>query len=178
MIAVALLIVRDGGPAIFAHQRIGANGRRFGCLKFRTMVVDAAAVLELSLARDPALAAEWASTRKLRHDPRVTPIGRVLRRTSLDELPQLLNVLRGDMSLVGPRPIVADEIPRYERDIDYYYDTRPGLTGLWQVSGRSETTFQQRVRLDSAYVRNWTIWHELTILVKTVTVVLGRRGAH
>ena len=175
---VAILVTRDGGPAIFAHERIGANGRRFRCLKFRTMAVDAGNVLDAALARDATLAAEWASTQKLRHDPRVTPIGRFLRRTSVDELPQLLNVLRGEMSLVGPRPIIADEIPRYERDIAYYYETRPGLTGLWQVSGRSETTFQQRVRLDSSYVRNWTIWHDLTILAQTVTVVLGRRGAH
>ena len=178
MAVVAALITGDGGPAIFGHERIGANGARFRCLKFRTMIVDAADVLAAALASDPTLAAEWASTQKLRHDPRVTPVGRFLRRTSLDELPQLLNVLRGEMSLVGPRPIIADEIPRYENDIAYYYETRPGLTGLWQVSGRSETSFQQRVRLDSSYVRNWTIWHDLAILVKTVTVVLGRRGAH
>ncbi len=178
MAVLAILIRRDGGPAIFAHERIGASGTRFRCLKFRTMIVDAADVLRTALAADPVLAAEWASTQKLRHDPRVTPVGRFLRRTSLDELPQLLNVLRGEMSLVGPRPIIADEIARYEDSIAYYYETRPGLTGLWQVSGRSETSFQQRVRLDTSYVRNWTIWHDLIILLKTVTVVLGRRGAH
>ncbi len=178
MALIAVLVASDGGRPIFAHERIGANGRRFRCLKFRTMVTNGAEVLRQAFERDPVLAAEWAAVRKLKRDPRVTPVGRILRRTSLDELPQLINVLRGEMSLVGPRPIVAEEVGRYADDIAFYYGTRPGLTGLWQVSGRSETSFQQRVRLDASYVRNWTIWHDVAILAKTVSVVLGRRGAH
>jgi UDP-galactose-lipid carrier transferase len=174
---VAVLNRREGGSALFAHTRIGANGRRFRCFKFRTMVVDAERVLCAALAADPELAAEWAATRKLRSDPRVTPIGRFLRATSIDELPQLFNVLRLDMSLVGPRPIVDQEVDRYGRDIAYYYDTRPGITGLWQVSGRSDTTYEERVQLDSWYVRNWTLWHDITILAKTFPAVLRRRGA-
>ena len=178
MLAIALLIRCDGGPMIFFHERIGAGGRRFRCLKFRTMVPDSAARLQNAIASEPALAAEWVATRKLRNDPRVTPVGRCLRRTSLDELPQLINVLRLDMSLVGPRPIIDEEVPLYGQDIQFYYETRPGLTGLWQVSGRSETSFAERVRLDTRYVRRWTMWRDLAILAKTVQVVLSRKGAH
>lgn len=177
MLLIAFLVRRDGGPAIFSHERIGANGVPFDCLKFRTMVTDASARLRDALAHDPELAEEWAQNQKLRVDPRITAIGQFLRRTSLDELPQLINVLRLEMSLVGPRPIVQDEVKRYEQDIAFYYETRPGLTGLWQVSGRSETSFAQRVRLDSWYVKNWTIWHDIAILAKTILVVLKRQGA-
>jgi undecaprenyl-phosphate galactose phosphotransferase len=168
---------RDGGPAIFAHRRVGVGGRSFPCLKFRTMVVNGAQVLEEALASDPALAEEWAATRKLTHDPRVTPIGRFLRKTSLDELPQLINVLIRQMSLVGPRPIVEAEIHLYGKDIAHYYATRPGLTGLWQVSGRSNTSYARRVELDVRYVTNWTIWHDLVVLLKTIPAVLRRDGA-
>jgi Undecaprenyl-phosphate galactose phosphotransferase WbaP len=168
----------DGGPVLFAHRRVGAGGRPFHCLKFRTMVVDSDRVLEEALAGDPELAAEWAATRKLVNDPRVTRIGRFLRKTSLDELPQLINVLRLEMSLVGPRPIVESEVPLYGEDIAQYYATRPGLTGLWQVSGRSSTSYARRVQLDVWYVNNWTIWNDIAVLLKTVPVVLGRRGAH
>jgi lipopolysaccharide/colanic/teichoic acid biosynthesis glycosyltransferase len=129
------------------------------------------------LAKDPEAAAEWAATQKLRNDPRITPIGRFLRNTSLDELPQLLNVLHGEMSLVGPRPVVQSELSFYGENADYYMQARPGMTGLWQVSGRSDTTYEQRVRLDVWYVRNWTLWHDLAILLKTIPVVLFRRGA-
>jgi undecaprenyl-phosphate galactose phosphotransferase len=141
------------------------------------MVVDSGAVLNRLLQEDPAAAEEWARTHKLRHDPRVTWIGRLLRKTSLDELPQLLNVLRLDMSLVGPRPIVSLEIPKYGEDIAYYYETRPGITGLWQVSGRSDTTYGQRVRLDTWYVKNWTLWKDLEILCRTIPAVISGRGA-
>ncbi len=175
---VVLLVRRDGGPAFFSHRRIGAHGRTFGCLKFRTMVPNADEVLLRALAADEALAAEWDATQKLRHDPRITGIGRVLRATSLDELPQLVNVVRLEMSLVGPRPIVKAEVARYGDDIAFYYEARPGLTGLWQVSGRADTSYIQRVRLDCWYVKNWTMWHDVAILSKTVPAVLSRRGAH
>jgi Undecaprenyl-phosphate galactose phosphotransferase WbaP len=168
----------DGGPTFFAHRRVGAGGRPFYCLKFRTMVVDADRVLNETLARDPVLAAEWAATRKLVDDPRVTRLGHFLRKTSLDELPQLINVLRLEMSLVGPRPIVESEIPFYGKDIALYYAIRPGLTGLWQVSGRSNTSYARRVQLDVWYVNNWTIWHDIVVLLKTIPAVFCRHGAH
>ena len=175
--AISLAVKLDGGPIFFAHRRIGANGREFQCLKFRSMVMDGDAVLRQLLASDPQAAVEWAETRKLRDDPRVTWIGRLLRSTSLDELPQLFNVLRMEMSLVGPRPIVRSEVARYAEDIAYYYETRPGLTGLWQVSGRSDTSYDRRVQLDTWYVKNWTIWHDVAILAKTLPAVMKRQGA-
>ena len=177
MLVLAVLVSRDGGPVLFAHERVGERGRRFRCLKFRTMVVDGDRVLHDTLASDPVAAAEWTRTRKLTVDPRVTRIGAFLRATSLDELPQLLNVLRLEMSLVGPRPIVEQEIDRYAEDICYYYETRPGLTGLWQVSGRSDTSYEQRVSYDKWYVKNWTAWNDLAIIAKTIPVVLNRTGA-
>ena len=146
-------------------------------LKFRSMVTNSEAVLQQLLSTNPLAAAEWQQAQKLRHDPRITKLGSFLRRTSLDELPQLINVLRLEMSLVGPRPIVQAEIARYGEDIAYYYETRPGLTGLWQVSGRTETAYAHRVQLDTWYVKNWTIWHDLAIIAKTVPAVLQRRGA-
>jgi Undecaprenyl-phosphate galactose phosphotransferase WbaP len=174
---IAIAIKLDGGPVFYAHKRIGADGRTFQCLKFRSMVMDSERVLRDLLARDPAAAQEWARTQKLRNDPRITKVGALLRQTSLDELPQLLNVLRLEMSLVGPRPIVAAEVPKYADDIAFYCETRPGITGLWQVSGRSDTSYARRVQLDSWYVKNWTVWHDLTIIAKTVPAVLKRRGA-
>ena len=177
LLALCALVRLDGGPALFGHKRLGEGGRRFKCLKFRSMVVDADVRLRSLLERDPAARAEWEATQKLRDDPRITSIGRVLRRTSLDELPQLLNVLRGEMSLVGPRPIVDAEIPKYGDDISFYYETRPGITGLWQVSGRSNTSYKYRVQLDVWYVRNWSLWHDVAILLKTVPAVFARDGA-
>lgn len=177
LVLIAAAVSLDGGPVLFGHKRIGAQGRVFRCLKFRSMVTDGDAVLRRLLAEDTEAAEEWARTQKLRNDPRVTWIGRILRKTSLDELPQLLNVIRMEMSLVGPRPIVSMEVPKYAEDIAYYYETRPGITGLWQVSGRSDTTYAQRVRLDSWYVRNWSIWQDLAILLKTVPAVISGRGA-
>jgi undecaprenyl-phosphate galactose phosphotransferase len=175
---VLMIINRlDGTPTLFAHRRVGARGQSFYCLKFRTMVVDADRVLAETLARDPALAAEWAATHKLVDDPRVTRVGHFLRKTSLDELPQLINVLRLEMSLVGPRPIVESEVPYYGEDIAQYYAIRPGLTGLWQVSGRSSISYARRVQLDVWYVNNWTIWHDIVVLLKTIPAVLGRQGA-
>jgi lipopolysaccharide/colanic/teichoic acid biosynthesis glycosyltransferase len=177
MLVVALAVCADGGPTLFAHQRLGRNGRPFKCLKFRSMVVRADQVLRDVLATNPAAAREWAETQKLRKDPRITRIGAFLRATSLDELPQLFNVLLGDMSLVGPRPIVREEAPRYGADVQYYYAVRPGLTGLWQTSGRSELSYEQRVKLDVEYVTGRDMIKDLRILLKTVKVVLRRTGA-
>jgi len=177
MLVIAAFVRLDGGPVLFAQERVGANGALFKCLKFRTMAVDAAALLDKVLASDETARVQWETARKLTNDPRVTRVGRFLRATSLDELPQLFNVLRLEMSLVGPRPIMPDEIVRYGDDIGYYYEAKPGLTGLWQVSGRSDTTYTQRVHLDSWYVRNWTLWHDIAILAKTIPAVLLARGA-
>lgn len=177
LLAIAVAIRMDGGPALFAHRRVGTGGRHFHCLKFRTMVTDSEQVLQDALATDPELLAEWNATRKLRNDPRITRLGQFLRKTSLDELPQLINVVRLEMSLVGPRPIVDSEVAFYGDDISHYYAARPGLTGLWQVSGRSNTSYARRVQLDTWYVTNWTIWHDITVLFKTILVVLRRDGA-
>jgi undecaprenyl-phosphate galactose phosphotransferase len=177
MVLIALMIRRDGGPALFAHPRIGKRWEVFQCYKFRTMVVDAEQQLEQLLQQQPELQAQWENERKLRHDPRVNDFGRFLRATSLDELPQLINVIRGEMSLVGPRPVVSAELSRYGDEVGYYLMVRPGMTGLWQVSGRSDLDYETRVYLDTWYVKNWSLWHDLIILFKTVSVVLGRRGA-
>lgn len=177
LLAIAVYVKLDGGPALYAQSRIGRGGRHFRCWKFRTMVVDAERQLEELLASDAAAAAEWAETQKLTSDPRVTAIGSLLRRTSLDELPQLLNILHGDMSLVGPRPIIDAEVERYGDDIAAYCAVRPGVTGLWQVSGRSETSYARRVQLDVSYVKNWSLLRDLSILLRTIPAVLTRRGA-
>lgn len=178
MAAVALAVKSDGGPLLFGHQRVGHSGRMFRCWKFRTMVPNAEAVLKEVLANDPVRADEWRQTLKLKNDPRVTRFGDFLRRSSLDELPQLFNVLRGDMSLIGPRPVTTGELDRYGDAQAYYLAVRPGITGLWQVSGRNDTSYGQRVQLDSWYVRNWSLWNDLVILIKTVPAVLRRSGAY
>ena len=175
---LAWRVRKDGGPAVFAHERIGRGGHTFRCLKFRTMVPDAQARLQELLDRDPAALSEWERERKLKNDPRITAVGRLLRKTSLDELPQLWNVLRGDMSLVGPRPVIRDELKEYGDQLDYYLESRPGITGLWQISGRSDTTYLTRVNLDAWYVRNWSLWYDLVILIRTVRVVLKGEGAY
>lgn len=177
--AVAFLIWhRDGAPILFGHYRVGHDGKMFRCLKFRSMLLDAEASLAALLARSPEARAEWQRDQKLLNDPRVTPIGRFLRRTSLDELPQLLNVLRGEMSLVGPRPVTVGELTRYGRARWHYLSVRPGITGLWQVSGRNNTTYDERVALDRQYVEHRSAWLDAVILAKTVSVVLSRHGAH
>jgi len=163
---------------MFGHARVGQHGRVFECLKFRSMVMNADAVLKDLLDRDPRARMEWAHEFKLRDDIRITRIGRFLRRTSLDELPQLLNVVRGDMSLVGPRPIVEEELIRYGDDVRYYLMTKPGMTGLWQVSGRNDTDYATRVALDVSYVRNWSLRRDLGILARTVKVVVTGSGAY
>ena len=176
---VALMVRADGGPAFFAHQRVGRGGKLFGCLKFRSMVIDSQARLETLLANDPAARAEWEATRKLKNDPRITRIGRFLRSTSLDELPQLINVLRGEMSLVGPRPVQEAEIDRYYgASAAHYMAVRPGITGLWQVSGRSETSYESRVALDVSYVSRPSLLADFSSLLRTPIAVLSRRGAH
>ena len=178
MLAVALLIRGDGGPAIFRHRRIGARGKPFYCLKFRTMHIHAREMLQRHLEADAAARKEWEASFKLKNDPRVTRIGRFLRRTSLDELPQLFNVLAGEMSLVGPRPIIREEIQRYAGDFAFYAYCRPGLTGIWQISGRSDVDYSQRVYLDMIYVCGWTIWRDLMIIMITPKVFFVKSGAY
>jgi Undecaprenyl-phosphate galactose phosphotransferase WbaP len=178
LVLLALLVKRDGGPAVFGHVRVGLNGRRFRCLKFRSMVINADQVLKQLIETDPQARAEWEREFKLKNDVRVTPVGRFLRRTSLDELPQLWNVVRGDMSLVGPRPVIDQELARYGADVDYYLMAKPGMTGLWQVSGRSNTDYATRVSLDVAYVKNWSLARDVTILFKTFKVVVQGSGAY
>lgn len=177
ILAIAWLIGRDGGAVTFAHYRVGCRGRLFRCLKFRTMRADAEQALQEILERSPALCAEWQRDHKLAEDPRVTALGRWLRRSSLDELPQLLNVLRGEMALVGPRPITVAELRRYGAARWHYLSVLPGMTGLWQVSGRNRTSYERRVQLDELYVKTRSIWLDLRILAKTIVVVLTRDGA-
>ncbi len=179
LIFVIVLAMGDSGSAvIYRHRRVGRGGRMFSCLKFRTMVPNADQVLRELLNNSPELLAEWVRDHKLRNDPRVTRLGRFLRRTSLDELPQLLNVLRGEMSLVGPRPVVREELLRYGRNVGTYLAAKPGITGLWQVTGRNDTDYRRRVVLDTYYVRNQTVLLDLYILLKTTAVVLGGSGAY
>ena len=178
MLAIAATIrLTTKDKALFAHRRIGAGGRPFDCLKFRSMVPDAQERLQQILATDPVARQEWEEDFKLENDSRVTWIGRILRKTSLDELPQLLNVLRGDMSLVGPRPVTEAETRRYGHHYEAYKLVRPGLTGLWQVSGRSDTTYEERIALDVTYVRTASFATDLNILARTVRCVLARKGA-
>lgn len=171
-------VKKDGGNAIYGHPRIGRNGKTFNCLKFRSLIVNSKEVLDELLRTDPQARAEWEKDFKLKNDPRITKIGAFIRKTSLDELPQLFNVLKGEMSLVGPRPIVIDELERYEENVDYYLMAKPGMTGLWQVSGRNNVDYNTRIYFDSWYVKNWSLWNDIAILFKTVNVVLKRDGAY
>ena len=177
MLVVAVALCFEGGPIFFGHKRIGFNGREFRCLKFRSMVVNGDEVLEKHLAQNPEARKQWEEERKLDNDPRVTSIGSFLRVTSLDELPQVFNVLRGDMSLVGPRPVTRDEAVRYGEKFEDYKRCRPGITGAWQVSGRNDVSYAQRVNLDSTYSREQSFFGDVGILTKTVGVVLLRKGA-
>ena len=179
LIIIALWIYKDSpGPVIFKHRRIGKNGKEFNCYKFRSMCVDAKERLEQLLKTDPKAKAEWEKDFKLKNDPRITKSGAFLRKTSLDELPQIFNVLKGEMSLVGPRPIIKDEMIRYGEYINDYLMVKPGITGMWQVSGRSDTDYKQRVQLDSWYVRNWSIWLDAMLLWRTGKTVLSKKGAY
>ncbi len=178
LIAIAVLIKLDSpGPVFYGHRRVGVGGNHFRCWKFRTMYTNAEQLLDEFLQDNPDLRAEWEQNFKLRNDPRVTRIGRFLRKSSLDELPQLWNVLRGEMSLVGPRPIVDAEIPKYGTVYEMYKRINPGISGFWQVSGRSDTDYAERVNLDAYYVHNWSVWLDLVILTRTVWSVMLGRGA-
>lgn len=179
MLLISVLIFIDSpGPVIFAHRRVGAKGKEFKCYKFRTMVTNSQEVLEKYLAECAAAREEWEQDFKLKDDPRITRVGKFLRKTSLDELPQLFNIIKGEMSLVGPRPIVEEEIPKYKEFINDYYLVRPGLTGFWQVNGRSDVDYDTRVQMDSWYVRNWSFWLDMSLLLRTVKVVLDKKGAY
>ncbi len=178
LLLIALILLDSRGGAFYGHRRLGAGGEHFHCWKFRTMRADAERLLDEHLQKNPNLRVEWEENHKLRDDPRVTRVGRFLRRTSLDELPQLWNVLKGEMSLTGPRPIVDAEVVKYEGVYDLYKRIRPGMSGLWQVSGRSETDYNVRVATDSYYVHNWSVWLDIVILARTVKIVLRGRGAY
>lgn len=178
MLLLALLVrLSVGGNVFYGHERMGWRSHSFRCIKFRTMIPDADIALQCLLAKSPALAKEWESHRKLKQDPRITPVGHFLRRSSLDELPQLFNVLRGEMSLVGPRPIVRDEVQKYGRDAVHYFRARPGITGAWQASGRNDVSYSDRVAMDRQYVERWSIVGDLLIILRTVPAVLSRRGS-
>lgn len=178
LLYISYKVRKDGGPAIYGHERIGKGGKAFKCLKFRSMVINSKEVLDTLLLNDTEAKKEWDETFKLKNDPRITKIGALLRRTSLDELPQLFNVLKGEMSLVGPRPIINAELDRYNEEVGYYLLSKPGMTGLWQVSGRSDVDYETRVYLDAWYVKNWSMWNDVAILFKTVGVVLNKDGAY
>ena len=178
MAAIAIATrIGDPGPVFYKHKRIGKNGRPFDCVKFRSMRVDSAGVLARLLESDPVARAEWQRDQKLKDDPRIHPVGQFLRKTSLDELPQFWNVLKGDMSIVGPRPIIEDEVERYGVHFADYCAVRPGITGAWQVGGRNETSYPHRVALDVDYVRNATLLDDIRIVLQTVAVVLTQKGA-
>jgi len=178
LVVAAAIKLSDGGPIFFRHKRIGRDGVQFECLKFRTMVTNSDDILRQHLAENTEAAREWEETHKIKSDPRITALGLCLRKTSVDELPQLINVLKGEMSLVGPRPIVAAEVPKYGECIEQYLRARPGLTGLWQVSGRNDTDYASRVMLDRNYVQDWSLWRDLVIITKTFRVVLNGRGCY
>ncbi|TNM61331.1 sugar transferase [Aliirhizobium smilacinae] len=178
LMIMALVKLTDKGPAFYGHGRIGHRGRTFKCLKFRTMAVNGDELLRKYLRENPEAAEEWRQTRKLRDDPRVTAVGRVLRKLSLDELPQLLNILRGEMSVVGPRPVVDDELKVYDSSAVYYLQTRPGLTGLWQISGRNDVSYETRIAFDTHYVQNWSLVQDVSIILRTIPAVCMARGSY
>lgn len=175
---MALVKFSDGGRVFYGHARIGHNGRIFRCLKFRTMVENGDEVLSQHLRSSPEALEEWRSTRKLLNDPRVTVVGRVMRKLSLDELPQLFNILRGDMSIVGPRPVVEDELELYGTAASHYLRSRPGLTGLWQISGRNDVSYATRVAFDTQYVTGWSLIQDVAIIARTVPAVCLSRGSY
>jgi undecaprenyl-phosphate galactose phosphotransferase len=180
ILIIGVLIKLDSrGPIFYTQERIGKNGKKFKVIKFRSMYTNADELLKEFLGKNPELKQEYETFRKLKNDPRVTKVGKFLRKTSLDELPQIFNVLKGEMSLVGPRPAFEEEIIKYYKDYAiYYYKVLPGITGLWQISGRSNTSIFQRAELEVWYVKNWNIWLDIVILIKTIKVVLKREGAY
>jgi Undecaprenyl-phosphate galactose phosphotransferase WbaP len=181
MLIIALIIkLTDGGSVFYGHTRVGYNGKKFKVLKFRSMYMDADKRLKEILEKNPEARREWENTFKLKNDPRVTPIGKFLRKTSLDELPQFFNVLKGDMSVVGPRPVVEEELEKYYRDkAELYKSVRPGVTGYWQVEGRSDVEdYEERVKMDEWYIKNQSFWLDLKIILKTIKVMLTGKGAY
>ena len=174
---IAALVATDGGPVFYRHRRIGKDGVAFDCLKFRTMILGATECLEEYLAYHPSEREEWERAQKLSFDPRTTAVGRMLRTSSFDELPQFFNVLVGDMSLVGPRPVTRSELAFYGDKVELYRSVRPGITGLWQISGRNDVSYEERVELDARYVREQSFWCDLMILMRTPRVVLSKTGA-
>lgn len=177
LVGVAIAAV-DGGSPFYSHRRLGRNGKTFGCLKFRSMRLDGDEILRRHLAANPAAREEWEQTHKLKNDPRVTLVGHLLRKSSLDELPQLINIVRGEMSLVGPRPIVQAEVEKYGDAASAYFAVRPGLTGMWQVSGRSDTSYAERVRLDRQYVESRSFAGDMVIILRTVPAVFLVKGSY
>jgi exopolysaccharide production protein ExoY len=179
LICVALAVkLSDGGPAFFGHKRVGFSGKTFKCWKFRSMVPNSEAIFQKYLAENPHAALEWKQNQKIKNDPRITPLGHVLRKYSIDELPQLFNILMGDMSFVGPRPIQKTEYDKYGYSLRHYLSTRPGLTGLWQVSGRSNSTYQKRVAFDRYYVTHWGMLTDIGLIIKTVPVAVTGSGSY
>lgn len=178
LLLMLLTKLTSKGPIFYGHKRVGKNGKEFNCWKFRSMNIRSAQMLEEILANDPVRRKEWEDQRKFKDDPRITKFGKFLRKTSLDELPQLINVLTGQMSLVGPRPVTAPELDKYGKHKDYVLSVSPGLSGMWQISGRSETSYEERIYYDTYYIQNWSVWLDLWILIKTVCVVLIGKGAY
>jgi exopolysaccharide production protein ExoY len=178
ILCVVAVGLTSPGPIFFRHRRVGYQGRPFECLKFTTMVPDGEKRLDAYLSANPGALAEWKANRKLRNDPRITSFGSVLRKTSLDELPQLLNVLKGDMSIVGPRPVIDAELDKYSDRRTAYLACRPGITGLWQVSGRSSTTYRKRVACDTHYAKNWSFAMDIKIIARTLQVLLESENSY
>ncbi len=178
LLLALILAMTQGRPIFIRHKRIGQSGQSFDCLKFRTMVKNADLVLKEHLEQNPQSRDEWKATRKLKQDPRITPVGKILRQSSVDELPQLINIIRGEMSIVGPRPIVREEIAYYGESFSRYTKVRPGLTGLWQVSGRNDVSYQTRVQMDVRYVEQFTLYSDMVIIMKTIPAVLRSSGCY
>ena len=177
ILVISLCIYCEGGSIIFKHERIGLNGKKFNCLKFRSMMQNSQDALRKHLKENPEARIEWQRNHKLSNDPRISKMGRFLRKFSLDELPQFVNVLRGEMSIVGPRPIVTEEIIKYADNFNYYIRVRPGITGLWQVNGRNNIRYDERVEMDVWYVKNWSIWLDFILILKTIPALFNRVGA-
>ena len=178
LIVSILVKCTSKGPVFYGHKRIGRNGKEFKCWKFRSMAIDADKQLEKILAENPKMREEWERDRKFTDDPRVTKIGKILRKTSIDEIPQFFNVLTGEMSFIGPRPVTKPELEKYGSKADYVLTVKPGLSGMWQISGRSDTGYEERITLDSYYIQNWSVWLDLWIIIKTIYVVLKGKGAY
>ena len=178
IICAILTKLTSRGPIFYGHKRVGQNGKVIKCWKFRSMVINSQEILEKLLAENEEMRIQWEKDRKLEHDPRITKFGKILRKTSMDELPQLINILLGEMSLVGPRPVTEPELEKYGDYKDYVLSVKPGLSGMWQISGRSDTGYEERISYDTYYIQNWSIWLDIWILIKSVWVVLLGKGAY